>query len=265
MKLQIKKVGVLLRENNAQQYPLERLKEVFGRIGASVQLLNDIPPPGDLDIVLAMGGDGTVLHALDMFPGCPVVAINYGTVGFLTAGDRDDIELLLEKLATHNFIISDRILLEARLNDRRVLAVNEMILRTSGRMIQVDVFVDEVKVRTIRGDGVIVGTPTGSTAYLLSTGAPIVMPDVNCFVLDGLNEYNFTSRALIVSPDAKIRLHLRPLQQDQEAHLSVDGKHVQAVKSDEEIHLFRSEKRAQLIFFEENYFFHNLSSRLSWN
>jgi len=262
--LEIKKVGILLRDD-IQTYPLEKITEVFYRIGATVQVLNHSPVPGDLDLVVAMGGDGTVLQALDMLPDCPVLAINYGTVGFLTAGDRDDLDHLLERLENGQYIISDRILLQCRYKEQGVLAVNEVILRTTGRMIQVDVFINDVKVRTIRGDGVIMGTPTGSTAYLLSTGAPIVMPDTDCFVLDGLNEYNYTSRAMIISPNSNVRLHLQPLQEGQEAHISADGKHFGTVESGGEITLCRSERRAQLIFFEENYFFHNLSSRLSWN
>ena len=68
------------------------------------------------------------------------------------------------------------------------------------------------------------GTPTGSTGYLLSTGAPVVMPDVNCFILDGINEYNFTSRALILPPESTIRLHIPSLRSGQEVMLMVDGK-----------------------------------------
>ena len=262
--LQIKKVGVLLRDNS-QKYPLDKLEEIFKKIGATVVVINHEPVPQGLDLVVAMGGDGTVLQALDLLPGCPVLAINYGTVGFLTAGDRDDLEDLLHKVASDQYVISDRILLHCEHKNGVSIAVNEVMLRSSGRMVQVDVLVNEVKVRTIRGDGVIVGTPTGSTAYLLSTGAPIVMPDADCFILDGINEYNFTSRALIISPDSQIRLHVQPLQAGQEVHLVVDGKDVLDLTSGDEVHLLRSERRARLIFFEEDYFFHNLSSRLFWN
>ena len=262
--LNIKKVGVLLRDD-AQDYPLDKLRTSFEKIGASVVVLNHAPVSGELDLVVAMGGDGTVLHALDMHPGCPVLAINYGTVGFLTAGDRDDLDHLLEQVVEGKYTISDRILLRCEHQNNVTVAVNEVILRTSGRMIQVDVFVNDVKVRTIRGDGVILGTPTGSTAYLLSTGAPIVMPDVDCFVLDGINEYNFTSRALIVSPESSIRLHLHPLLPEQEVYLQVDGKTVANLASGDRVALSRADRRARLIFFEEDYFFHNLSSRLNWS
>jgi len=91
------------------------------------------------------------------------------------------------------------------------------------------------------------------------------MPNVNCFILDGINEYNFSSRALILSPESHIRLHVPSVVEGQEVLLIVDGKDVGRIRAGEELRITRSEKRAQLIYFEPNYFFHNLSSRLSWN
>ena len=258
-----KTVGLLLRDDT-QNYPLNYLKSFFDPLGAKIIVLKTKRPKKPLDLVIAMGGDGTVLQALDLMPECPVLAINYGTVGFLTAGDRDDLGTLLQRLLNDDYLISTRLLLSCRYNRKTVHAVNEVSLRSTIRMIQVEVFVNDTKIRTIRGDGVIVGTPTGSTGYLLSTGAPVVMPDADCIVLDGINEYNFSSRALILSPDREIRLRLTSLLPNQEAQLVVDGNHLASIKQGQQLVISRSERRAQLIFFEENYFFHNLSSRLSW-
>ncbi|MDH4249216.1 MAG: NAD(+)/NADH kinase, partial [Deltaproteobacteria bacterium] len=182
--LTLKNVGVLLRDNH-QKFPLEYLQQVFGRVGAAVHVLNAGPPGQPLELILAMGGDGTVLRALDLEFECPVLGINYGTVGFLTAGDRDDLEHLVRRLLNQDFFISERMLLRCTWKDRSINVVNEVVLRAQWRMVNIDVMVDDTKIRTIRGDGVIVGTPTGSTGYLLSTGSPIVMPDAQCFVVDG--------------------------------------------------------------------------------
>lgn len=261
--IKFKTIGVLIRDST-QNSPLDYLKSLFKPLGAEVVLLKKTRSKKPLDLVIAMGGDGTVLKALDLMPDCPVLAINYGTVGFLTAGDRDDLETLLQRLLKNDYIISERLLLSCRINGKTMHAVNEVSLRSSFRMIQVEVFVNEAKIRTIRGDGVIVGTPTGSTGYLLSTGAPVVMPDTDCIVLDGINEYNFTSRALILSPDKVIRLRVTSLLPNQEAQLVVDGNQMGIVKPRQRLVITRSERRAQMIFFDENYFFHNLSARLSW-
>jgi NAD+ kinase len=259
----LKSVGVLLRDV-AQPFPLDRLRAAFDRIGARMHLLDHVPPPERLDLIIAMGGDGTVLRALDEYPGHPVLAINYGTVGFLTAGDRSELEKILDQVLSGDYVLSERLILRCEYGGQTAHAVNEVLIRSTLRMIQVEVFVNEAPIRTIRGDGVIVGTPTGSTGYLLSTGAPLVMPDVHCFVLDGINEYNFSSRALILAPESSIRLRLPKLEPGQEAHLIVDGKFLGSLKERADVRLSRSERRAQLVFLDRNYFFHNLASRLRW-
>ena len=262
-KLELKKVGVLLRDAS-QVYPLEETREIFARQGIEAVLLNETGPTKGLDLIVAMGGDGTVLRALDMMPHCPVLAINYGNVGFLTAGNRDDLPLLLDKLLAGQYVISDRIMLSCKYNGSHTHAVNEVVVRASRGMAYFNVWVDGIKIRTIRGDGVIVGTPTGATGYLLSTGGPLVMPGSDVFVLDGINEYNFTSRALVLPANSQISLELPQLHSGQVATLVVDGKEVLELSSGSHIAMNRSERMARLIFFEESYFFDNLSHRLSW-
>ena len=261
---ELRKVGLLLRDEE-QAYPLEQARELFGKqdIGFSV-LQWDEPPPTDLDVVLVMGGDGTVLRALDLYPTCPVLAINFGTVGFLTAADRNDLARVVSRLVAGDYLVSERLVLDCQYPGGRVRAINEIIVRTGNRMVWTDVFVNDTEIRTIRGDGVVVGTPTGSTGFLLSTGAPIVMPDVRCLVLDGINEHNFTSRTLVLSPESRIRLHINPATRESRIFLAVDGHELGQLVPEDEILIAVSKTTARLIYFEPSYFFRNLSSRLSW-
>lgn len=262
--LALRKVGVLLRDEG-QDYPLEELQTLFAGRGIGVVRLNpEGAAPGDLDLVVAMGGDGTVLRALDRFPGCPVLAINFGTVGFLTAGDRTDLGRIVSLLMAGKYVVSERLVLSCRYPGGSLRAVNEVIVRTSDRLIYVDVSIDGTKIRTIRGDGVVVGTPTGSTAFLLSTGAPIVMPGVRCMILDGIHEYNFTSRALILTPDSRICLHVNPQTRGAQVSLVADGRQVAVLEPGQEVLIDQAPESARLIYLEPHYFFHNLSSRLSW-
>ena len=261
---ELKKVGILLRDAE-QVYPLEEVRELFSRKGIqAIPLSEEERQPCELDLVLAMGGDGTVLRALDLFPQCPVLAVNFGTVGFLTAGDQKDLERIIARVMEGRYIVSERLVLHCRHPGGELRAVNEVIVRTSHHLISTDVFVDGTKIRTIRGDGVVVGTPTGSTAFLLSTGAPIVMPGVRCMILDGINEYNFTSRALILTPDSRIRLHLSSGNRDSHVSLIVDGRKLHSLEPGEDVQISRAPYMAKLIYLEPNYFFRNLSSRLSW-
>ena len=261
---QLKRVGLLLRDAE-QTYPIAEVRALFGKRGIEVVPLDPLKEATDeLDLVVAMGGDGTVLRALDLFHQCPVLAINFGTVGFLTAGDRKDLEQIVELVLEGKYLVSERLVLNCQHPGGRLRAINEVMVRTSSHLIYVEVFVNDTKIRTIRGDGVVVGTPTGSTAFLLSTGAPIVMPDVRCMILDGINEYNFTSRALILTPESHIRLHLAPDMHDRRVSLLADGRQVCRLDPGQEVHISQAPHPARLIYLEPSYFFHNLSSKLSW-
>lgn len=263
-----KKIGILLRDEE-QQYPLDQVKAVCTMHGIDTCLLDegeDGQDPDDLDVAIAMGGDGTVLKALRRLPQVPVLAINFGKVGFLTAGDRKDFAAIISRLVQGDYFISERLRLSCRYpGGNKIPAINEVIIRAHNRLVFTDVFVDDTKIRTIRGDGVIVGTATGSTGTLLSTGAPIVMPGVRCIILDGINEYNFTSRALIISPESHVRLYISPETRDGHVYLMADGTELGELLPGQQVEIIRSSYNAKLIYFESNYFFQNLSSKLSWD
>jgi len=265
--LQLRKIGILLRDEE-QDYPLDQVRQVCAAHGIDTCVLDEgkgTKDPDDLDVVIAMGGDGTVLKALRRLPRSRVLAINFGKVGFLTAGDRKDFAAIISRLVEGDYITSERLRLSCRYPGGKTQAINEVIIRSHNRLVFTDVFVDDTKIRTIQGDGVIVGTATGSTGTLLSTGAPIVMPGVRCMILDGINEYNFSSRALILSPESHIRLHISPESRDDHVYLMADGRELGQLIPGQEVEIRRSRYNAKLIYFDSNYFFHNLSSKLSWD
>ena len=262
--VELRKVGLLLRDQE-QEYPLDEVQGIFGSHGIELTLLDPVAgEEADIDLVIAMGGDGTVLQALDAFPHIPTMAINYGTVGFLTAGDRSDLRRIVSLLMDGKYVVSDRLALECSYHGGTRRAINEVIVRVYNRFLFADVYVDDTKIRTIKGDGVVVGTPTGSTAFLLSTGAPIVMPDVRCMVLDGVNEHNFSSRALILPPESHIRLNVRDETREPQVYLTLDGHKLGTLTPGQDVHITQSSHSAKLIYFEPNYFFSNLTSKLSW-
>ena len=124
--------------------------------------------------------------------------------------------------------------------------------------------IDDDKIRTIRGDGVVVGTPTGSTGLLMAMGAPLVMPEVRCMMLDGINEYNFTSRTLILPAEKRVRLHVSPETRDQHVTLVVDGREMCGLDPGQDVYVGQAEHTARLIYLDNHYFFNNLSEKLSW-
>ena len=263
MKLELKKIGVLPRDQDLD-YPVEEVQTLFERHGIDVCFIEGDEHPTDLDLVVALGGDGTVLRAFDRFPQCPVLAINFGTAGFLTAGDRKDLAQIVQLLVDGEYFVSERLVLSCRFPGGESLVYNEVTLRARHKLIFTDVFVDDAKIRTIRGDGVVVGTPTGSTGLLMAMGAPLVMPEVRCMMLDGINEYNFTSRPLILPAEKRVRLRVNSETRDEHVALIIDGREIRMLTPEDEVHVGLAEHMARLIYLDANYFFNNLSEKLSW-
>ena len=255
----------LFTTNHEPTRLLHRIRDILAPHGAEVMLLKK---GGDansrLDLVIAVGGDGTVLSALVSHPEVPLLAINAGTVGFLTAGDLEDLDSILERVIAGRHFISKRSILKCTHPHGTSYIVNEMVVRGATRLITVELSIDQQPIRKIRGDGVIVGTATGSTAYLLAAGSPIVMPEVRCMIVSGLNEYDFRARHLVVTHDSEIRLRVSSQTREKDLYLSTDGKNKIPLKVNDEIMVRESKRQARLVFLEPNYFFHNLASRLSW-
>lgn len=216
------------------------------------------------DVVVALGGDGTVLRTLCLFPTVPVLAVNFGTVGFLTAGDQDDLSHMIFRLLEGDYFIEERIILAATCRDCTHDIINEVVLKGTTKMISVQVLIDGTHVHTIRGDGVIVGTPTGSTSYLLSTGASIVVPTVDVMILSGINEYRFSSRSLVLPASSQIQLRVQENTRESDIYISYDGQERRTLEVGDEVLVTRSEKKARLIFFDRHAFFRNLKTRLDW-
>ena len=127
--LELSRVGLLLRDQD-QEYPLDEVREIFAAHRIEVALI-DPAAAGDpqIDLVIAMGGDGTVLKALDTFPTVPTMAINYGTVGFLTAGDRSELRHIVSLLVEGKYVVSDRLALECSYHGKTRQVINEVIVR----------------------------------------------------------------------------------------------------------------------------------------
>ncbi|MGK0358460.1 MAG: NAD+ kinase [Bradymonadia bacterium] len=258
--LDLRHIGLYTRDED-QDYRLEPMRKLFRRAG--IEMFVDVPEGIELDLVIAMGGDGTVLRALAAHPGVPVVAVNFGNVGFLTQCDREGLDNVLVRLLADDYQIEERLTLEVRCGERRWRCINEVVIKGAAHMIEVGMRVNGRLIHTPRGDGVIIGTPTGSTAYLLSTGAPIVTPDVDCIIMQPLNEYSFASRSVIVPGSASVSLEVQA-GRDGDIGLAIDGCDRVPLAVGDVVEMQRSPKPARLVYFEADYFFRNLRERLRW-
>lgn len=261
--LDIKRVGVVSRDEGTKSL-IGALRKIFARASIELDILDEGRPRQPPDLLIALGGDGTVLRALEMFPHTPTLPINFGDKGFLTAGGKEDAEKMIFRLLANDYFIEERIMLLSEFGGRSHEVVNEVVVKGTTKMISVELHVDDALIHTIRGDGAIVGTPTGSTSYLLSTGASIVAPQVQCIIVNGINEFRFASRSLILPASSTIRLRIHESTRETEIYVSHDGRDRCPIGLGEEVFIRRADRPAKLIYFDRHAFFQNLKSRLDW-
>ncbi len=180
-------------------------------------------------VMLCYGGDGTILEGLYRLQGqsVPVVGINSGRLGFLASGSGSDIEQIFEEIATNSLTIEHRKMLcvkgDFTDSEEPLFAANEFsVQRLGATMISVETAVDREPIATYYGDGVVVATPTGSTAYSLSAGGPIMAPNCHCFVVSPLAPHNLSMRPLVVPHSSEITMSIFCRQGD--AAISLDNR-----------------------------------------
>lgn len=167
---------------------------------------------GIVDVMLTLGGDGTILGTVDLIrdSGIPVIGINFGRLGFLASVSKNDIEEAIRALINRQFTLDERVLLELE-SDPPVfknmnIALNDIVIhkRDNAAMITVNAFLNDEFLNSYWGDGIIVSTPTGSTAYSLSCGGPIVFPQSGNFVVTPISPHNLNVRPVVISDDHKL-------------------------------------------------------------
>ena len=265
------KIALYTRKIDDQLEPyLCRLKELLVSNGIEVVMVTGDPLSGAIDFVFSIGGDGTLLSAVHLIGDMriPVIGINFGHLGFLTTAGKEDIDGLVEDLMAGHYTIEERTLLHTDFvvhsGDKPTsqIALNEVVLhRTeSTSLLRTDLFVDDRFVSTYAGDGLIVATPTGSTAYSLSCGGPILTPDSGCFVITPIAAHSLTLRPIIVSDTSKITLISK--QVGSRSMLSLDSA-TAFVEGGEPIQIERAGYKIPLVRLNKHNFFTALHEKLA--
>ena len=183
--------------------------------------------PENTDAILVLGGDGTmILAARDLVKlDIPILGINLGHLGFLAEVDEQDMEETLEKLFLEEYHVESRMMLEGNIlgTGEKIVALNDIVVGRSGsmRVIDYNIYVDDILLIKYRADGIIVSTPTGSTAYNMSAGGPIVEPGSDIIVLTPICPHTLNTRSIVLSPDSKIEIEIC---EDRHADNDSDGK-----------------------------------------
>ena len=225
--------------------------------------LPDLASAPRLDALVTLGGDGTLLRGARLLKGAavPVLGVNLGRVGFLTAAGKDEAEVALDRLASGDFVTEERLTLQATIVAARgestplPICLNDVTIHKGGvaRLIQLNVQINGQDVGNYSADGLIVATPTGSTAYSLSAGGPIIVPDVRAVVITPVAAHTLAVRPLVIPADAHISIRpIRPWSSD--LLVSVDGQQAMLLGPDDIVELCQGENPVLLVRFQTDYF-----------
>ena len=226
--------------------------------------------PGLVDLLIVLGGDGTLLSMARAVGdlGVPILGVNLGGLGFMTATTLDEMLPSLEAMLDGRMVIEERLMLLARLirNGAAMcehMALNDMVITKSAmsRIISLAVSVEGQYATAYRADGLIISTPTGSTAYSLSAGGPILFPQVEAIVLTPICSHTLTNRPIVLPAADRIEV---TIQSDQEIMLTVDGQVGVSLRERDVIEIVQAPARMRLVRFPQKDFFSVLRTKLKW-
>lgn len=227
----------------------------------------------DIDCLFVLGGDGTLLKAVTDASdyGISILGINLGRLGFLTEVELSGVEKALDDIIEDNFYIESRIMLYGSVKDKQgerkcaVTALNDIALvkEDMARMVNIELIINGALADRMPCDGMLIATPTGSTAYSLSAGGPIVCPKLKCILATPLNAHTLHSKPIVASSEDLITL--KPLNETG-ALLTSDGNVIRRMKAGEVVDIRKSKHLANFIRFKEGYFYPLLRSKfLNWD
>lgn len=261
-----KKVVDKLKRRKIQVFTAPEQKQLAG-----TELLISSNELKDMSLLIVLGGDGTYLRAVRLLKGhpVPILGFNMGFLGFLTAHSADHVMKLIDDSLKNKMVMQSRARIHTSIklkSGKRVAfdALNDVVIERGSfsQLISTAIYFDDSLVNQIKADGLIISTPTGSTAYNLAAGGPVLHPDVKGLVLTAVAPHSLTSRPLIFPDDRKLILKLD--KQTSTAHLIVDGQKVLELSSDDEVTISRCEKDHVMIRQPGHNFFNLLKEKLKF-
>ena len=207
----------------------------------------------DVDVLITIGGDGTILHALQ-HTDIPIVGINAGRLGFLTEIQLDEISGKMKRIASGDYFVEERVKLKIMHIDKRLPdCTNEAVLHTNhvSKMRHFQVLVGGQPAMDIRADGIIISTPTGSTSYAMSVGGPIIDPRLDAFAVAAIAPFNLGIRPLVIPATSEIEIRLL---KKRECVLVLDGQTEYDIGPDDILKMSCSEKVARFVRFEQEFY-----------
>lgn len=225
-----------------------------------------------IDVLLALGGDGTMLHALRVMghSDIPVAGVNLGSLGFMTTVPQNDAGRLIDVLAAGTFHLSRRTLAVCVVSrngaaSEPVVALNDLVVGwgASPRVITLRVAIDGTRVTSYMCDGLIVSTPTGSTGHNLSAGGPILHPETPAFVLNVICPHTLSTRPLVIPDDSVLTVEVAAANKD--LILSIDGQEQDRIRQGDHLEIRRHPRRVRFLHLPDYSYFSVLRQKLGWS
>lgn len=280
----MKKIGIISKLNRPE--PLDILRELIPWLkqrghevyidtetATSLQIdgINRSQIPSIADLVIVLGGDGTMISVARLVAekGIPILGVNIGGLGFLTAIQKEELYNVLEKVLSNQCSIEERIMLKACVHRHseciaEYIVMNDVVVNKGAlaRIIDIETYINHIYVATFKADGLIVSTPTGSTAYALSAGGPILYPTLNSIIIAPICPHTLTNRPIVMPDDIQIEIVLKSFSED--VFLTLDGQVGFSLKQNDVVEVKKSDYKAKLFIPCERDYFEILRTKLKW-
>ncbi len=280
-----RRVGIVGKPHHPQLRPVaEHIARRLGALGVAVVVEERTAPAEELalprvadllgagvDLIVVLGGDGTLIAAARVAQagGVPLLGVNLGSLGFLTETALDRLDPVLDAVCAGSCTVEERMMLEVAVRHGGgghgpFVVLNDAVINKAAlaRMIEMEAAVDGSYLTTYRADGLIVSTPTGSTAYSLSAGGPIVHPAMGAIVVTPICPHTLTNRSLVVPDTARIEVAIGPGGQD--IHLTLDGQLGVELGAGDRVTIRKAAARTRLVHCPDRDWFSVLRQKLKW-
>lgn len=280
----MKKIGIVSKAGRSE--PIEILKDFLPWLNnkglevfldtetAALLKMKGYPcseMPSLVDMIVVLGGDGTMLNAARLVceKGVPILGVNLGGLGFITEVRKEELSDAMDKTLSGEYSIEDRMMLTAHIHRHGEMiaeytVLNDVVINKGAlaRIIDLETYINKAYVTIFKVDGLIVSTPTGSTAYSLSAGGPVLYPTLDCIALTPICPHTLTNRPTVLPDDVLIEIILKSVSED--VFLTLDGQVGFSLRKDDVVEIKKSPFKTRLVIPFERDYFQILRTKLKW-
>ena len=265
--LSLKNIAIIYNEDVLESKDIAlKVKTTFSEKGYNVLICTSNNYVESTDLAITVGGDGTLLKAARFYAplDTPLLGINMGRLGFLAQSNPDEIDMLVSKIVNGEYKIQNRMMLSAL--DEKINALNDIVIKgdSFSRTAKLYLSINDKVVCEYLADGIIVATPTGSTAYTLSAGGPVIVPEIDAMVIVPICPHTLTARPLVIPASESVKIF--SCESCNKMRLSADGQNTVNIETNKHIEIKKSQVSAKLVILEksDNEFYSILRKKLQW-